>query len=303
MLKSNLKPIRSLAPTMTADDTGVAMAIKCFGPVASYPDPQVVYDTSAHTLTFYKNYNSGTNSVTETDMLQVGGTAGVIALTGADRTFADVAAMIGSSPNWGAILICALPTDLIYKTSGTLDACVAIAAGTTNATACQSEDGLQLKFDTSVDVGQGFHYDLCLGPEALDSTFATFMGRRSRPDNWDDANRDIADFTDPTSGTLTGKTTHSCALTRGYVTTITSQATYSTGTSAVTVYSASQTAVKTLLTYASGATTVALPKDLTPLQEVMSDLGERLVVRLKNSAAPSAASLTALGGFGVQDSI
>jgi hypothetical protein len=294
-INQNITPTRIQALSQTADDTGVAAVIKCFGDPTIYKDPRIVL--AAHGLTFYKDY---ANSVQETIVFQSGVTAGTINLgQGADNmAFLELANTITQSRVWGCTLVCARPEDIVYKYDATtpVDAVLGIAFGDANAKACATEAGTLLVFDTSADVGNGLHYDVCIGPEGLNETFATFAGRKSAPDTWNKGDNDAEDYRDASGNFIPGLTNRSMALVVAWVASITAASTYSSGTSAITVYAANQTDSSTVDSFASGATTVA--KIQTYATELTGGSGRRLIVRLTNSAALSAASLSVQGGFG-----
>jgi len=289
---------KTLVLSQTADDTGVAMVIKCKGNPTVYVDPQVVF--ASHTLTFYSNYATG--AVTETLVFQPSVTAGTLNLADGsdDMTFGELAAIINASKYWGATLVCARPEDIAYKASGTVDAFLGITAASANAKGCSSEAGTLVYFDTSNDTGNGLHYDICFGPEAMTASFATFAGRNSAPDTWDmDTKKLDPIFMEDGSGNvITGQTKLSVSTFAAWVNTITSVSTYGSGTSVVNVYSAGQVSSTLIDTFASGATTVSSTHNYS-LQEFMSEPGKRIIVRLQNSAALGSANLTAQGGFGV----
>lgn len=276
--------------SQTADDAGVALKIKCLGDPTIYTDPQVVL--ASHALLFYSNY---AGSVLDTAVFQTGVTAGNLLLSNGsdDMAFLELAQTINASRAWACTLVCARPEDIAYLHGSTLDAVLGVTAGTANAKACATEAGTILYFDTSANTGNGLHYDVCFGPEGLDENFASFTGRKSAADR---SVRDSDDFRDATGNTITGMADRTMVDSVGFVSSIAATSTYASGTSTINVYEATQSESVLIDSFAGGATTVAGSRSYD--NEMRGFAGRRLIVRLTNSAALSAASLTAQGGFG-----
>ncbi|GAF90315.1 unnamed protein product, partial [marine sediment metagenome] len=75
--------------------------------------------------------------------------------------------------------------------------------------------------------------------------------------------------------------------------------TYASGSNIITVYGATQFTNHVLYTVVGAATTVALPLTSAHLGPIVSNPGERLVVRITGSAAYSAPDHYVNGGYGV----
>lgn len=280
-------------PTVVADDTGVAAKIFCVGDPDTYDDPQVVF--GSHDIALYKDY---ANTVLDTD-LESDGTWEIDGGT-ADVTWGTFAAKLNALDNWACVLVGALHDDLVYDHSATADACVAIAADSANAQACNDSAGTLMYFDTSAHlvVTDGGatedekHATLVIGPEALGADYGWQMSRVSH-DNHPLPCEDISRLKDNPELAVWSSTN-----TLAYVQQIIADNT-TAAADFITVYAATQFAHRQIYRVAGGGNGTAKTVDLTSTP-VMTAPGERLVVRYSGTTL-TGPTLAATGGFGVDE--
>jgi hypothetical protein len=249
---------------LSADDTDVALVVRYVGTGAGASTNVAV--SAAGDLTFLK---TGV-AVDEFECPVSGALGGVIDVSDtACDTMGEVVDVINASTNWRAFLVGALRADSSNDTLLTISA--------TDATAA---NGLGLKFDTDV---------------AKIASIA-FMP----------AGNDINFFIAGTGSMGAGGFRPEPFSTwRGAVSLIRATSTFASGTSTIKVYSVRSTigragkgaeTVTTLWSIAGGATTAEKLLDYseTPLY---GKAGEKLLVRLENSAAMATISLHAYGAL------
>ena len=249
---------------LSADDTDVALVVRYIGPGAGANTNVAV--AANGDLTFLK---SGV-AVDEFECPVSGALGGVITVANAAcDTMGEVVDVINASTNWRAFLVGALRGDSSNDTLLTISATDTTTVG-----------GLALKFDTDV---------------AKIASIA-FMP----------AGNDINFFiAGPGSMGAGGIRPNPFSAWQGAVSLIRATSTYASGTSTIKVYSVktetgragkgTETAT-TLWSIAGGATTAEKLLDYseTPLY---SRRGEKLLVRLENSAAMASISLNAYGAL------
>ena len=167
----------SVGSQTAGGDNTPCMTIAYIGPPEDAEDPQVAI-INTHDIAFYldaANTTLDTASFTTADTYVT--VAGIIDTdaAGANVTFGTIADAINAKDYWRCQLLGARRSDLIYTHSGTLGAILAKAIDATGSDA-RSTHGAVILWDTS-EMNQG---GVCMGPEALDYSYGTFMARKSK---------------------------------------------------------------------------------------------------------------------------
>jgi hypothetical protein len=262
-----------IAYNLTAISTDTALLVYHIG-VAAEPSGKVAVAANGD-LTFTVGAFGAEAADTTFECPVSGALGGIIDVSDtACDTMGEVADVINASTYWRAALVSSLRSD------SSNDTLVTIAATDANA-----RDGLALKFDDAVN----FQNSIALIPPAYGTTAPSIQ-------QWlGGSNTNRRFLKNPWNGTRT-RLSYETATT-----------TYGSGTSAFNVYSVKQTfnpangkgtEVATLIfTKAAGATTVAATNDFTASNAIapLTGMDEKLIVRVTNSAAMSAATHYASG--------
>ncbi len=294
---ANFQLTQQIGTAITANDTCVAAKMKYIGPAAG--DPQVVL--GSFDLLFYTDYTTGT--VLDDYVFQTGVTAGHVETdkNAADMTWGALAAIVNASDNWRMTLVGARPEDLVYTHSGTVQGFLACAADSTEAVKVDTEDGETIYFDTSATMpASTYQYSICIGPEALDSAFGSFLGRASAA-NIHPGKNDAFDFSDSAGNDLPGAAACSATDWVAVCNFIEETATFTTSLT-IKVYASTQTASRLIHSQAGAATTTT--GQYTDAPTHVSRPGERLIIRIEavGGTLGDTMLLTALkatGGIGV----